>query len=319
MIIFLYGQDSYRTRQKLNEIIESYKKIHKSGLNFKNLDFQDPENSVNDLKNQIRQASMFKEKKMVIITNAFSNKRIEEKISEEVKNLEKSEDIILFYEGGKVDERSILFESLKKNCKCQKFDLLSGLKLKNWLKKEFEKYQQAKIDPRALELLVDYIGNDLWRITNEIKKLVSYRKKGIIEEKDVKLLVRPKIETDVFKTIDAISQKNKKLALEFLHKHLEKGDSPLYLLSMINFQFRNLLIVKSRCQSTNDMRMIRINNLSKDLKMHPYVIKKSLWQINKFTLEELKKIYQKIFQVDLNIKTGKIEPETALDLLIAEI
>lgn len=27
MVIFLYGQDTYRSRQKLNEIIERYKKV----------------------------------------------------------------------------------------------------------------------------------------------------------------------------------------------------------------------------------------------------------------------------------------------------
>jgi DNA polymerase-3 subunit delta len=53
--------------------------------------------------------------------------------------------------------------------------------------------------------------------------------------------------------------------------------------------------------------------------MHPFVVEKTLFQARKFQLEELKKIYQKIFQVDLDIKTGKVDPETALDLLIAEI
>ena len=52
---------------------------------------------------------------------------------------------------------------------------------------------------------------------------------------------------------------------------------------------------------------------------HPYVIKKTIQQARSFSLSELKKIYQKIFQVDLGIKTGKIEPETALDLFVAEI
>ena len=87
---------------------------------------------------------------------------------------------------------------------------------------------------------------------------------------------------------------------------------------MINFQFRNLLIVKSqelrRKFYAGDVRV-----LTEKLKMHPYVIQKSTQQTRKFNFEELKKIYQKIFQVDLSIKTGKVEPETALDLFIAEI
>jgi hypothetical protein len=36
-------------------------------------------------------------------------------------------------------------------------------------------------------------------------------------------------------------------------------------------------------------------------------------------MPELKKIYQKIFQVDSDIKIGKIESETALDLLVSSI
>ena len=127
-------------------------------------------------------------------------------------------------------------------------------------------------------------------------------------------MVRSKIETDIFKTIDAIAEKNKKRALELLHKHLEKGDSPLYLLSMINYQFRNLLIVKDfieRCKPYNII--LRKSGL------HPFVVKKSYYQSQKFSFQELKKIYRKVFQIDLNIKTGRIESEMALDLLIAEI
>ena len=46
MTILLYGLDTYRSRQKLNEIIENYKKVRKSGLNLrffdgKELDFPD--------------------------------------------------------------------------------------------------------------------------------------------------------------------------------------------------------------------------------------------------------------------------------------
>lgn len=59
-------------------------------------------------------------------------------------------------------------------------------------------------------------------MSNEIKKLVSYKNNKIIKLEDIGLLVRSKIETDIFKTIDAIAEKNKKQALNLLHKHLEK-------------------------------------------------------------------------------------------------
>jgi len=291
-------------KEKMKEIIEKYKKVHKSGLNLKYFD------NFEDLKDGMKQMSMFKEKKLAIINNPFSNIEFKEKFSENGKDFAKSEDIIVFYQE-EVNKNDTFFKFLKKNAKCQEFSSLGGLKLKEWIRKEFGKYQ-TEIEPKSLEMLIEYIGNDLWRMSNEIKKLVSYKEK--VSSEDVKLLIRPKIETAIFKTIDAISQKNKKLAINLIHKHIEKGDHPLYLLSMINYQFRNLLIIKDLVEKHKPYSVIL-----KKSGLHPFVVRKSYYQAQKFSFQELKKIYQKIFQVDFDIKTGRIKPEIALDLLIAEI
>ncbi|MDP2864222.1 MAG: DNA polymerase III subunit delta [bacterium] len=315
MVIFLYGPDTYRSRQKLNEIIANYKKIHKSGLNLKYFDFK--KDSYQEFKDEFQTISMFQEKKLVVLENTFSNAEFKRKFLENSKKFIDSKNIILFYEENEFSKNDALFNFLKKQAKVQEFELLAGQKLKNWVKKEFEKYQ-CQISDMALGKLIEFTANDLWQITNEIKKLVSYKGKQKVGEEDVELLVRPKIEADIFKTIDAISSRNKKQALILIHKHLEKGDSPLYLLSMINFQFRNLLLVKS-CESKGELYINDMRILSKKLKLHPYVIRKSIQQARRFTIDELKKIYQKIFEVDLNIKTGKIDPQTALDLLITGV
>jgi len=319
MIIFLYGQDTYRSRQKLNEIIEHYKKIHKSGLSLKF--FEEKELSSEDFRDEFQQTSMFAEKKMIVLKSVFSNREgFKESFLKDSKKIINSKDIILFFEGGEVPRNDSLFKLLKKYAKSQEFEPLEGEQLRRWVKKEFANLK-TKIDENALIKLIEFVGNNLWQMENEIRKLVSYKLKcpnPEISQRDIELLVKPKIETDIFKTIDAIASKNKKQAIELIHKHLERGDAPLYLLSMINFQFRNLLIVKSHELRhkfyAGDMRV-----LAEKLKMHPYVIQKSTQQAKKFNFEELKKIYQKIFQVDLSIKTGKVEPETALDLFIAEI
>ncbi len=347
MIFFLYGEDTYRSRQKLNEIIDNYKKIHKSGLNLKY--FDGTLLNFEDFKDAIQQVSMFDEKKLMVLTNIFSNQDFKEKILKKIKEFLNLKDIIIFYEKGVSEDKKFL-EFLKKQTKSQEFQLLEGEKLKSWVKKEFSKYK-TEISPEALDKLINFIGNDLWQMSNEIKKLVSYRaprrqakrqasslsslslressmgeggkenevlvdykKTEKIGTPDIELLVKPKIESDIFKTIDAIALKNKKQALELIHKHLEKGDAPLYLLSMINFQFRNLLIIKDLIDKN-----LPYYSILKISKLHPFVVKKSFQQAQKFNLQELKKIYQKIFQVDFDIKTGKIEPETALDLLLSEI
>ncbi|MCK5044216.1 DNA polymerase III subunit delta [Candidatus Parcubacteria bacterium] len=310
MLLFLYGQDIYRSRHKLNGIISSYKKVHQSGLN---LEFFDGQNlDFKDFKNRINTISMFREKKLLVLKNVLNNTDFKTEFLKQKKLFIQSDDIIIFYEKDKIPANNTLLRFLKKEGKCQEFEPLSGLKLKNWIKTEISRYK-AEIETTAVEKLVEFVGNDLWRLSFELQKLASYSLK--IKKEDIELLVAPRIEADIFKTIDALAVKNKKEALISVHKHLEKGDSPLYILSMINFQFRNLLMVKDKCKNMEYLSP----SASKELGIHPYVIRKTLWQTKRFSLEELKKIYKRIFKIDLQIKTGQVGPEVALDLLIAEI
>jgi len=265
----------------------------------------------------IQQNSMFDEKKLIVLKECFANENFKENFLKDAKKFVDLQDIILFYETGEPRKNNALFKFLKKNASCQEFKPLEGQGLRNWVQKEFANYQ-TDISSAALEKLVNFIGNDLWQFSNEIKKLVSFKNKEKIEEQDIKLLVRPKIETHIFKTIDAIASKDnlrtgKKQAIELVHKHLQDGAHPLYLLTMINFQFRNLLIVKDLIE-----KKLPYNSILEKSNLHPFVVRKSYSQANQFSFEQLKKIYQKIFQADLNIKTGRVSPETALDLLIIE-
>lgn len=295
----------------MQEIIDSYKKIHKSGLSL--IYFDAGNLKFEEFKDALQQTSMFDEKKMIVLSNSFSNKDFKEELLESLSFFLDTKDIILLYEEVKILERDKLLKTLEKQAKVQEFQFLEGAKLKNWIKQEFAKLK-AEISPEALDKIIDFAGNDLWQISNEVKKLAAFKKGKRINVEDVELLVKPKIESDIFKTIDAIAAKNKKQALLLIHEHLEKGDNPVYLLSMINFQFRNLLMVKELIEKGMPYYAI-----SKATKLHPFVVRKSYQQAARFSFAELKKIYQQLFEADLAIKTGKIGSEVALDLFLSGI
>lgn len=311
MIIFLYGADTFRQKQKLNEIIESYKEKHKKGFGLIFFDCQ--KNDCQDLRNEIETGSIFKEKKLIVLRNVFSNKKFKDDFLENGKVFLESDDLILICEENDIDKRDGLFKFLEKKAKAQEFQSLSEEKLIAWIKNEFKKHK-TEIDPYVARKLFIFAGDDVWQLENEIKKLICYSAGKKITETDVVLLVRPKIENDIFKTIDSLTMGKKNEALRLIHKHLEKGDSPLYLLSMINFQFRNLLEVKDLMEKNTPYY-----GIIKKSGLHPFVVKKTYSQAQRFTISKLKKIYQKIFQADLSAKTGKMDPEDALDLLIASI
>ena len=317
MIFFLYGEDSYRSKEKLSDLIEGYKKVHKSGLNLIYIDAN--EKSFDDFYANFKINSMFAEKKLIILKNVFEDAKFQERFLENLKSMEEINDIVVVFEESKVDQRTKIFKALQKNVKCQEFVCLQPAVLKKWIANEFEKYPsagsgQVKINSDALELLALYVKNDLWRLSGEINKLANYKKEGTVEKKDVELLVRQDISNDIFKTIEAMASKDKKLALHLFHKHLENGDNALYLLSMIAYQFRNLIIIKDLADARVPYQLIASKS-----GLHPFVVQKTYYTAGSFTMPELKKIYQKIFETDAEIKTGRIEPEMSLDLLLSAI
>jgi len=312
MIYFIYGEDSYRAKEKLGEIIDGYKKVHKSGLNLIYVDAK--EKSFDDFYSNFKVSSMFAEKKLIILKNVFEDKKFQEDFLGSIKNLQDLKDIVVIFQEQTPDKRTKIFKALQKDAKCQEFEKLEYPALKKWVMQELEK-TNTKIAPDALELLLNFVKSDLWRMANEIKKISDYKKdSGLVKKEDIELLIRPDVESDIFKTIDALAAKDKKLALSLLHKHLENGDSPLYLLSMIIYQFRNLLIIKELQDAGKPY-----GTIIKTSGLHPFVAQKTCTLCGHFSMDKLKKIYQKIFQIDADIKVGKIEPELSLDLLIAEI
>ena len=311
MIYFIYGEDSYRVKNKLEEMVSGYKKVHKSGLNLIYIDADGK--GFEDFYGALKINSMFSEKKLIILKNVFDNTKFQEDFLENIKNLEETKDIIIVYEDNTPDKRTKFFKALQKTAKCQEFNYLQLAMLKKWVVQEFGR-SNVEINPDALDLMAVYIGSDLWAMTNEINKLSNYRAGSVVKKEDVELLVKPNIENDMFQIIEALVSKDKRIGLSLLHKYLDDGEAPLKLLGMIVYQFRTLLIIKELQDKKEPF-----STIAKKSGLHPFVVQKNYYLCNQFSIDQLKKIYQNIFQVDSDIKTGQIEPEIALDLLLTSI
>jgi DNA polymerase-3 subunit delta len=314
MIYLIFGENIFFAKKKIKKIIEERKKFFGEKLAIyrlegKSLDFT-------KVKDNISNKTLFGQRNIIIISSAFKNQDFKEKFLKEGKELIASETIIIFFEEGKINKDDPLFKFIKKEGQIYEFPALTTYQIKKIIEEELSK-KGFKIEPSAKDLLIEFTQKDLWDLSSQLNKLMAYKaKERFIKKEDISLLVKPQIEVDIFKTIDALAQKNKKKALEFIYKHLKRGESPLYLLTMIRFQFKNLLIVKEK-----DRRKISsLTQLRKELSdIHPFILEKSFWQAKKFSLDQLKNFYRKIFKIDLAIKKGKVDPQEGLELLILDL
>jgi len=304
MLIFLYGPDTFRLSQKLDQIIEEYKK-HVQGLDFSVFDAAYDKGK--DFFYNLRQNSLFQEKKFFVVKNPITNKEFKDSLIDNIKTVADSGHNIVFCQEGKVLKTDRLLSAFKKFAKIQEFAFLEDNDLDAWIIGEFKKLGRP-INLQTARTLSRLVGNDLWRAQNEIQKLMHFIVGREITVLDVVQNVSPEIDANIFGTIDAAANRDKKQAFKLIRDHLQKGDHPLYLLATIATQFKNLLLVKSG----GNLGAARLG-------IHPYVFSKTIPQARRFGLEELKNIYRKIVQVDFDVKTGKIAPEVGLDLLIAQL
>jgi DNA polymerase III subunit delta len=304
MIILLYGKDTYRLKEKIEKIISEYQKKNPSGLNIK---FLGEKETFKDIIDEDKQISMFDEKRLIIVKNVFSSESLKNELLKKYEKISSSDNIFVFYQEGEIKKKEKLFDLFSKD-KVQEFAPLSSKKLFTWIKGEFVK-NNTEIDDDAIYKLEEIGGEDLWRIKNEVDKLSLYKKK--ITKKDVEDFVKKDVNINIFQTIEAIADKNKEKAIFFFYDHLEKGDNPLYILSMITYQFRNLIIIRDLIEKEYPYDVVKSKS-----GLHPFVFRKAYQQANKFSFEELKEIYDRIFWADLKIKTGQIDPVLAIHLLL---
>lgn len=353
MIIFIYGEDTFRSRQKLKDLKDKFIKEIDPGSNSLTI-LEGGNISLKEIRKSVGARSLLTKKCLIIIEDMFAakNKTVFEEINNYLKKLkqEKDDNIIIFWESGIKTKKTknkkialgidapgkesplpknkqLLFDFLAKQPYTQEFKSLSNLETTAWIKKQFEK-KGGTISNQAAQTLVSLAGNDLWQIDNEINKLISYKagqeKKlipadqsqeiKIISAEDVKKLVKGGIDENIFFLTDAISNKNKNLALKLLKDQYEAGLTDSHLISMITRQFRILLQIRQAldCRFTSQ-KMIS------SLKLHPYIIQKGINQVRNFSLESLKNILNNLIEIDYLAKTGQGEAKTLLNLFIQKI
>ena len=319
-IFLIHGEDDFLASEKLiffrNGSIKKYGDFNVTQFSEENID-------LNKILNEINSLPFLGEKRVVILENILSaTKKDDRKKLMESALSSPDSTVVIFFENKdllpyKAKDRVKEIENFMANLDPKNifhFQNMDIARLNRWIGDKL-KAKGFSIEPRAINGLVALVGYDTRQIDNEIKKLTSYKyKEKNINSDDVLKLVKANVDTNIFSLTDALAQKDIKIAQRILKNITDSGEEIYGVLSMIAFQFRNLILIKLA-----EKEKIPLQTFLTETKMNPYVHKKTLQQTRNFTLEKLKEIYHLIFETDLSIKTGEKEPGLALDLLVVKI
>lgn len=196
----------------------------------------------------------------------------------------------------------------------KEFSRPTGPALEKWIR-DRAKEENGSMTPQAAQMLAANIGSQLDILDNEITKLVLYKgPEADITTNDVKLLSPYAAEANIFDLVDALGNRNQKQASLLLQQKIAEGQDPFSIFGMITRQFRLLIQVKELADEGK-----RPPAISQELKQHSFVVGKLYGQAQGFSLTQLEQIYKHLLDMDIGVKIGRHDMNTALDLLVAAL
>jgi DNA polymerase-3 subunit delta len=302
MITLLCGDDAYR--------ISSRELALKQGFPSNDLNVNTFENDLNLalIKSATNTIPFLSDSKLVIINglSQFKDKASQTAAKDWLKELPNFTELILVE--GELTPKNWLMETIRSLGKVEIFNTLRPYEVIDYIKNKVQE-GGGYINQQAAEKLSFLIGNDLNRIDNEINKLLTFNPS--IDIAEVNEMVRGEFNDSIFTLLDAISEKKTNKALESLNGFLESDDLGIYLITMLSRQVRNLLSIKDLLsQGKKDTDIVS------KLKLHPYVVKKSISQGKNFSIDQLLAFHQELVDTDASFKSSNVDPKTILIKLI---
>jgi DNA polymerase-3 subunit delta len=195
----------------------------------------------------------------------------------------------------------------------RQFMIPTGAQLERWVERRAQA-AGASISPEASRLLIEAIGENPRALAMEIEKLSVYAGRGgAIEAGAVKALTPDLRQSRGFDLTDALARRQRGRALALLHEFLADGQEPLYILGLIASQTRSLLQVKALSE-----RGMRAAEITATAGMAPFQVEKALPLARQFTFAQLRAAHHAALTVDVALKSSRMTPEMALDMLLLQ-
>ena len=218
---------------------------------------------------------------------------------------------VLVFMESEVDRRGRLFKKAAELGGTVECETPSPQMLTAWLGRIF-KEKGKSLDQAAAGLLIRYAAHNMNTLAQEAQKLCAYvGRRPEVTVKDIEIICSPTLQTRIFDLISAMGNGQAADALYMYHNMLLMKEQPLMILAMIIRQFRIMMMTKA----ANDKRISKAQ-MVKTLALRSFVVDEALKQGSRFSMERLFQALSECQDIDLKVKTGLINAEIGVELLI---
>ncbi len=242
---------------------------------------------------------MMSDKQVVIVKEAHEYKKTSqwEVFEQYFESPSKSTVLIFAYKYKKFDKRSRVYKILKKKAVIFESQGVKEYQLGGWIT-NYINDKEYQITAKATALLVEFIGNDLSRISNELEKLFILVPKGEqINEKHIEKHIGISKDYNVFELVNAILEKDTLKANKIVRYFGRNPKATHITIVLANLHNLYQRLFKAHFAKTEDPRQ-----LATMLKIHPYPAKELLLNKRKHPAKVISRNFSLLREYDLMAK-----------------
>lgn len=318
--VFLFsGEEEFLKEEAIEKLKESYRRASEGSVPTYHVFWAGDESEfdIDKIIAVARTANLFSSNQIIVI------KRIEELKAAELERLISyinnptectylvlTSGLNLRRRGGKASEKESVLDLICSKCpnlETTNFSYLKEFELGQRIKMWAKERDKEICDPE-ISLLVSSSGRSLMRLKFIVDQACLYAKDKLkLEARDLSDFIGGEVQSDVYKILDAVLDKDVSRAIEILRRMNQLSVKPDALIRTLGKELNKMYKTKKLIGQGLSAREIQTKLGIK------FYFDKFINSVRKISMEDLENKLKKLLYIDSCIKTGRLKPYFALE------
>src|SRR5579883_1269852 len=175
-----------------------------------------------------------------------------------------------------------------------------------------------RLEPAALELLIEALGADLQRIAVEIEKMALFAPPGsVLTVDDIATLVPDARTTTVFALVSSLGRRDRVRSLQILDTLAREGEYLPLALAFLSTQFRMALVAREA--GLRNSQQVQAHFSRMGIPMWPSRAEQVCQTVTRFSREQLERAMKLTFEADRGLRDARPDDRIVMEEFILRV
>jgi DNA polymerase-3 subunit delta len=174
-----------------------------------------------------------------------------------------------------------------------------------------------RMDPAALDLLIEALGAEIARVAVEIEKLSLFAGNRVIGVEDIAALVPDARATTIFALVNALGRRDRARALGILDTLTREGEYLPLALAFLSTQFRTALVAREAGLKTSQQIQGHFSRLG--VPMWGSRAEQVAQTVSKFNKAQMERALGLIYKADKGLRDARPDDRIVMETFIMEL